>query len=359
MTDTPETISTSCRLVTPRHGGPSLSHWLWLTVTGPAVLVRVFSLYSSLSFSPTPTVAGRDERVAVVVHATMLGIIVAITYLTNPFAVSDTPGDDRIAIGRLVSLKDMLQIRAPAFIELGRIAGRIAGILQFERGPMSQKQWRWFLDQVSRLHAICEQLALPTANGLISRTVERLSRKRAPLGWSDAKSEFAHLMEVIEVELAGHYFLFIAPERARYWKPDIAPIIQAQFGSASAELVQASVCIAVESDTAAVFHLMRALEKGLAALAMTLSVPHELENWQNIIEGIEKNIAGMKALPRGAKKSADQQFYSEAAKEFTYFKDAWRNHVAHSRATYDFGQAVKVYSHVQDFIAHIATRLHE
>ena len=36
------------------------------------------------------------------------------------------------------------------------------------------------------------------------------------------------------------------------------------------------------------------------------------------------------------------QFYSETATQFRYFKNAWRNHVSHSNATYDEAQAEKI-----------------
>lgn len=104
---------------------------------------------------------------------------------------------------------------------------------------------------------------------------------------------------------------------------------------------------------------MRALEKGLISLAREVSVPYETAQWHNIIESIASKVEAMKTLPHGTHKIEEQQFYSEAAKEFMYFKDAWRNHVMHSRRTYDFGQAVKVLAHVADFMAHIAQRLHE
>ena len=108
---------------------------------------------------------------------------------------------------------------------------------------------------------------------------------------------------------------------------------------------------------------MRILEIGLRALANDLKVtfpsPIELENWQSIIEKIESEIRQVNQQPKGLQKSHDLQFYSEAAKEFRYFKDAWRNHVSHSREKYVETEAFRVLSHVKDFMQHLATRLKE
>jgi hypothetical protein len=88
--------------------------------------------------------------------------------------------------------------------------------------------------------------------------------------------------------------------------------------------------------------------------------PIELENWNTIIEKIESTIRDReKQLPKGMQKSEEMQFYSEAAKEFRYFKDAWRNHVSHSREKYGDAEAYRVLIHVRDFMQHLATRLKE
>jgi hypothetical protein len=107
-------------------------------------------------------------------------------------------------------------------------------------------------------------------------------------------------------------------------------------------------------------------------LADALTVPRSQKAWASLIEDIEKAIGVFSAsraktpkgtrppTPAAARKQAKlATFYSEAAKEFTYFKDAWRNHVAHGRAQYGEHDAAKVMSHVRDFMTLLATRLKE
>lgn len=87
---------------------------------------------------------------------------------------------------------------------------------------------------------------------------------------------------------------------------------------------------------------------------MTVSL--ELENWKNIIDQIQKEIRKLEQLPKSPVKSETLQFYSEAASNFSHFKNAWRNHVSHSRATYDERQALTVWSHVRSFMENLATK---
>jgi hypothetical protein len=55
-------------------------------------------------------------------------------------------------------------------------------------------------------------------------------------------------------------------------------------------------------------------------------------------------------------KSEELAFLSGAAAQFRYFKEAWRNHVAHSRATYDDIEALRIMSHVHQFMDELAVR---
>ena len=130
------------------------------------------------------------------------------------------------------------------------------------------------------------------------------------------------------------------------------------------EIKEAGNCFALGRYTATVFHLMRVLEKGLKALADKLpilfSIPFEYQNWHNIIEQIEARIKDMNQQGASQQKTDDLKVYSEIAKEFRYFKDAWRNSVAHSRETYGREQALSISRHVGEFMRDIVKLgLHE
>jgi hypothetical protein len=110
--------------------------------------------------------------------------------------------------------------------------------------------------------------------------------------------------------------------------------------------------------TASVFHMMRVLEVGLKALASSVDLKFTIENWQNIIDQIEAQIRlKQKSLPKGADKNKTLQFLAEAAKEFAYFKDGWRNYVSHNKIVYDEHQARSVMEHVRQFMTTLANGL--
>jgi SNF2 family DNA or RNA helicase len=78
-----------------------------------------------------------------------------------------------------------------------------------------------------------------------------------------------------------------------------------------------------------------------------------------VIDNIESKISDLRSLPKGQAKDDLLTFYSEGAVQFRYFKDAWRNHVAHLREEYDRDQARSILTHTCDFMEHLAKNLRE
>ena len=173
------------------------------------------------------------------------------------------------------------------------------------------------------------------------------------------------------------FLLYVPPEDAELYKNPkevFAKVIDVNaFPSAARDAIEACRCYALERYTACVFHCMGILQYGLYALAKELNVDLGFElnlaEWCFIIEGhngklgIEGKIGNLreelKHLPKGSEKDERIQFYSETAKQFRYFKDAWRNHVAHLREEYDKDQAHRVLIHTRDFMEQLSERVKE
>lgn len=164
------------------------------------------------------------------------------------------------------------------------------------------------------------------------------------------------------LELREPKFLHIAPERRSLYEQQEPPFgsnVESIFPDATRDVSAASRCLALDEWTACIFHSMRVIEHGLRAFAERLGVtfpgPMELENWRNIIDKIEQEVRKLEQLPKSHDKSQKTKAYSQAASQFRYFKDAWRNHVSHSREHYDEREAEIVYNHVRDFMQQMVT----
>jgi hypothetical protein len=138
--------------------------------------------------------------------------------------------------------------------------------------------------------------------------------------------------------------------------------VEAAFPLTVTDIEEAGKCFALARWTACVFHLMRVLEIGLHKTAETVGVQWSgsgtltQQQWQVIIDQIECRIREMeKSIAKGNKKSDLMQAYSQAATAFRYFKEAWRNHVSHSKTSYNEEQAERIFQHVKAFMRDAAS----
>lgn len=170
-----------------------------------------------------------------------------------------------------------------------------------------------------------------------------------------------------EKELKGKLFLYVPPERARFWPTMESPyafgqLVAERLPSSTFEANSAGICLAATQSTAAVFHLMRVLEIGLAVLGAIFGVSLAHTNWAPAIEQIESSIREMHKDPDWKIKpdcKEQQEFYAQAASHFGILKDAWRNHTMHVRGKYTEDEAERIFDNVKAFMQKLATRLHE
>jgi hypothetical protein len=256
----------------------------------------------------------------------------------------------------------MLRISARDYVHLGQgleIAARVLmeseDVTQSPYGRvLTEEEQEHLRETLNEVLNECKKLDLRVSIDIVAARIKHLPTSH---------KELDILIEVIQSELGTQLFLFVNQQRSRYYDPILPSYIQAAFPNAYPEMVDAGNSLALDQFTACVFHSMRAAEIGVRALAEELNVtfpfPLELADWHNMLDQIDSKIHQMKNLPRSAEKDDGLQFYSEAATQFRYFKDAWRVRVAHTRARYDEHAAVKVFDHTFSFFQTIATRLKE
>jgi hypothetical protein len=224
-----------------------------------------------------------------------------------------------------------------------------------EKTSANEKALEHVKMQLLELRDHCVEMDLPVSLILIEDKL-----KNPP----ESVEVFQMLIKAISAEIKSKLFLFIPPHVAKYHDIMFQSFITAAFPLASKELVWAGNSLAVGLYTASVFHSMRAAEIGVRVLGNALGVafpshPIELAEWQSILDQADSRIVAMKQMPRGTHKDEELSFYSQAAVQFRYFKDAWRVRVAHARETYEEMQAIRIFDHTLEFFETLATRLKE
>jgi hypothetical protein len=162
----------------------------------------------------------------------------------------------------------MLRQHAHEYVMLGRWMYEHGGRLYMAEDelddpgkPLSEREQEALKAHLLELLTVCSKLGLKAA---------RLSIERALRDLPKTSREFRIYTDVLMDELKSQLFLFIPSERSSFYES--APHSPA-FPAASKELTRAGNCFAVAEFTACVFHATRAVEIGLDAVHVNLSLP--------------------------------------------------------------------------------------
>jgi len=202
------------------------------------------------------------------------------------------------------------------------------------------------------IQEFAQNLELPvteaTARNMVARadTPEKLRRAMTQLG------------DTLFMELDNRKFYGPLEKFTKYFEHQqlFGDEVFNAFPSANDDIYEAGTCLALERATACVMHLNRALECCLAALAKAVGIPKQ-NDWGSYVREMSKGLDA-RAKAAGAR-SADEQFYAEAAANFDRLRRAYRNPTMHPEKIYSQDQAEEVLLASKAFMVHLATRLSE
>lgn len=280
--------------------------------------------------------------------------------------------------GKLWSLWDMLELRAGAFVEA---ATAIANTVSYISGKSAAKPGEpsTFHEDKKlegpdvtyvhlRLNTLLEHLDVLGAD--VTNVAVDDARKLVKSFWATWGTARGALQEVettLRRELSLKAVLVLQTEELLYYAPK-KPLFGADFEDkfkteGAFELDEAAKCLALSRPTASVFHLMRILEIGIAALAGCLDIPDPVKpaerNWGVMLrkikeEGIEKK------WPTGADRMAgDGLLFEGMHASLDAVKNPWRNEIMHVAGKYTEDEAKHIFVAVGGFMKKLSARMDE
>jgi len=183
------------------------------------------------------------------------------------------------------------------------------------------------------------------------------------------RSEVTHVADAIRDELRKRSFFMVVPERQKYAEnPNyIGKDVLDAFPSVLHEANEAGNCLAADCNSAAVFHLMRIVEWGLRALCVHMGlrkakrkkgkyVSISYVDWETMLNQLQPLVDNkIEKMRRGKTKQAAQEFYYPALQDIRAIRDAWRNHLMHTRAIYSDAEAEAICAHVKRLMSALST----
>lgn len=196
-------------------------------------------------------------------------------------------------------------------------------------------------DALKLLETMSERLELRACKGFASRAKEILllaaeGNNSRIFEWNDFSKmgdNISALWRGILDEFNGRHVIILDVLESNLLM-NIDPFgskIYEAFPSARDDLEEAAKCIALNRWTAAVFHMMRAVELILRLLAKRYTV-NDQNNWNNVLNELIKKLSAVSKREDG---EIQEQWAAEMAAHLRNIKNAWRNHVMHSKEKYD------------------------
>ena len=265
---------------------------------------------------------------------------------------------------RAFTLMELLRFDGGAFSRISGVLAQ-AWTLLTKTGGLPSSGYAQLGSALGTLETECETLHL---------TLTLVHLKRFLQWYKDSQeSESDHQFTVHQLtelqtrlidELNTRFMVAIPSERIKYYKGiDLfGGDVPRQFRHAAIDIEEAGKCLALNRNTACVFHLMRVMETGLRALAKSLNDPRldpaRNPSWETILRKGDEEL--LKPITeRSIEWRSDHAFFSTAVANLRAVKDAWRNTTMHVEQNYSDETALEVWNAVRAFMRHLATKLGE
>ena len=275
----------------------------------------------------------------------------------KPWSLWDMLTFDGSAIVKAIVTLRNLETVAKDFDQKNKKEGKSKNLVSRLTAKALRKHIREFEDAISSLNTRAAALA-------VDELYIRLKARKITLTYET----FAELVTDVRVTFRRELSLIktfcIEPKYEIYFDVDLltfGPKFQTSFSTAVFEIDEAGKCHALGRSTATVFHLMRAMEIGIRAVARSLGIPDPVKdaerNWGKILEKIKKELESRHT--NSSWQPGDKDFFAEAYASLDAVRVAWRNPTMHVENKYIEDEAEHIFVTVRGFMKKLSSRLDE
>src|SRR5579883_2126097 len=231
----------------------------------------------------------------------------------------------------LMSLWDMLEIDGSKFVSAMQAMITIEAALSAYEGDelneiisLDREDDKKIYEQtILVLIVSCVALGAKYTAKAAIRLQKLIEEKRCSYG--EMKRLLRDIRDRFRDELDDAKLFGINASSAKFYDKVPSASVQEAFPRSCFDLIEAGKCIALDRSTAAVLHLMRALEPPLSAMAAGVDVPLK-DNWNTILNDIENKVRGKdedgSRTKYWAGRKEEQAFFADASNVFFHIKNA-------------------------------------
>ena len=257
----------------------------------------------------------------------------------------------------------MNKFSAEHFYRIGCLLGNVIQALNVMRRPedfpgiTDEQVVKW----LRTIEEKCRDISLIQSAKFTRRLLEDMGRGSG-VPMAEMRSQLDALQKLIHSEMEDQLFLWVPSHRSEFYSKNADDIVGAEccarFPSIRREIEESNKCYAVGRYTASAFHLMRATEAGVKALAKAISAAPKHDAWKFVFEEMKAQVA----VPLGSRQThwrTHGEFLHTLWADMRAIAKEWRNGLAHSVDTYSEEEAKQLLGVIPVFLRHLATKMDE
>lgn len=260
---------------------------------------------------------------------------------------------------RLISWLDMNKFSATEFYAIGAFFESVSGVItsQPQEVPPEGRE---------RICIILDSIAKSCGNISLKQSALATKRLHRELGEHMSKeallTNLRSVTQLIHSEMESQLFLWVPGHRSEWYSKDAETILGveccARFPSARREVEESAKCYAMGRFTASAFHLTRATEAGVKALAKAINFAPPNDNWTLVFRQMGNEFK-LPQTQRPAHWQTHGDFLEDIWADLRAVSKAWRNDIAHLVDTYTEEEAKGLLEVIPLFLRHLATKMDE
>ncbi|PRA56689.1 hypothetical protein CQ062_08550 [Ochrobactrum sp. MYb68] len=211
-----------------------------------------------------------------------------------------------------------------------------------------------------RFNSHSVNLPIKITRSTVSDLHSALKNKKKTITYKKLQEELNKILDMLEKESRSVKLFIVSDENTGYLgSPNLlfGERFVDNFPSAMYDLDEARTCLAFGRSTAAIFHLMRAMEIVLYSVHRCLGIDVTRDvaskSWGNILSDINNAISAK------GNKWKEKDFFKAVSVQLDAVKDAWRNQTMHGQTKYTEAEAKEIFLVVKGFFRKVADRMDE
>jgi hypothetical protein len=232
---------------------------------------------------------------------------------------------------RLVSLMELLRLKAESFCRLTELVGRVLAYLDEDQEHFEAKVKDFWNTLVSEIITESKKLELRSTLKQLKRIRSRIASP-TDISAEEMRELFNQLQIRVVEDFEDSLFLSISPSRAVYYQQPRAgwEEIIVRFPNTVSDIEEASKCFALSRYAATVFHTLQVIEHALIELGTFIQVKDPHSGWTAVSNELNK-IVKKNYNDRTPFEKQNFQFLEQLQATVEALKNAWRNKISHTQ----------------------------